>query len=80
MIFSGGYPLIYYGFACDSVFWLKTLLLCIFFLFTTATTIVVLLPKLDRPEYRSFRVALFVILGLCLVVPICILSQDGRAD
>lgn len=70
--------MIYYGFACDSVFWMKTIFLCVFFLFALATTVVMLLPKLDRPEYRSFRVTLFIILGLCLVVPVCILSQDGK--
>lgn len=80
LIFGGCYPFIYYGFACDDVFWLKALFLAILFTFALVCSIVTFIPKFDRPEFRSVRAFMFIGYGLCPIVPMEILAQPDKAN
>ena len=74
LIMGSTYPLLFYVFACQEVFWWRdvfcysiTILNLISFMITT-------LPQFDKPNFRKFRGILFIICGLCDALPFIYLN------
>lgn len=70
LIMGSVYPTVYYGFACEPVFWLRNMFLILITTASFATFIVTMLPFFNRPIWRPFRGAMFILLGCCAAIPI----------
>ncbi|CAG8453139.1 2690_t:CDS:10 [Ambispora leptoticha] len=68
LIVGSFYPMIYYGFYCNSV--LQIVYLSLISVFGIATIIVAVAPTFRSPEFRWFRTGLFLSMGLSAVFPI----------
>lgn len=68
LIATSFYPLVYYSFMCDRFF--CNLYLGFITVLGIATIIFSLLPVFQKPEFRSFRAALFFGMGLSGVAPV----------
>lgn len=73
MIMGGGYPLNYYVFACDEVFFARCFFLTLLTFSCIVTFIYMMVDNFD-PRYLWLRNLMFVILGLSLAFPFIYLA------
>ena len=64
LIFGTSFPVLYYAMACDQVLVYKNVYMVVLGLACLGCFIVTLMPRFDKPEYRSVRGIMYIILGL----------------
>lgn len=74
LIMGSCYPLTYYVFACEKVFWIRN----IFFFINTSSNLscfcMLMIPRFNKAEYNKVRAGLFIFLGISGVLPFTYLS------
>lgn len=74
LIMGSTYPLTFYVFACEKVFWVRNLFLIISTISNVGCFMLFMFPKFNSSEFRSVRATLFITLGISAVAPFTYLS------
>jgi predicted membrane channel-forming protein YqfA (hemolysin III family) len=72
---GSGYPLVMYAFACEPTFRARNFFLAVITISCLLVFVVVMMPKFNKPQYRPIRGFMFVVLGLCMTLPLIYLKN-----
>lgn len=69
LIMGSCYPIIFYIFACQPIFYIRNIFLAIITLTSSGVFVVTMLPSMSQPKYRALRGFMFIALGLSAAFP-----------
>lgn len=69
LICGSCYPMIFYIFACQEVFWIRNIFLALITTSCTLCFVCTLIPQFEKPELRKVRGLMFIFLGLSTMFP-----------
>lgn len=70
LVMGSSYPLIFYTYSCQQVLTSRVVWLSIITFTSLSTFTVTMMPSMNKPEYRSLRGYMFIILGLSAALPL----------
>ena len=69
LIMGSTYPLLFYVFACQEVFWWRNVFCYLITFLNSVSFLITTLPQFDKPNFRKYRGILFIVCGLCDCLP-----------
>ena len=74
LIMGSAYPLTYYVYACEKVFWIRNIFFIVNTVSNMLTFCMLMIPTFQQSSYAKVRAFLFIFLGLSGVLPFTYLA------